>query len=189
MFTFYKWISSVLANVLNGSFFINDHITLVVKKESLIDVIRFLKSNSHCQFIVLSDIAGVDYPFRANRFEVVYQLLSIRYNCRITVKVNLASEEAVPSITSIHESANWYEREAFDLFGIFFSNHPDLRRILTDYGFEGHPMRKDFPLTGFHELRYDIEKKRVVCEPLELSQEFRNYTFNSSSQLTKPVIS
>lgn len=150
-------------------------------------MINFLKLHTNCQYQVLSDIACVDYPYKANRFEVVYQLLSLRYNCRISIKVSASPSDAIPSIVEVFNAANWYEREAFDLFGVFFSKHPDLRRILTDYGFEGHPLRKDFPLTGFHELRYDTEKKRVVSESIELSQEFRQFHFVSSSQLTKPV--
>lgn len=161
---------------------------MVVEKENLINVLFFMQKHSNCLFNVLTDIACVDYPFRQNRFEVIYQLLSLKYNSRISIKVTSKPDEAIPSATVVYKAANWYEREAFDLFGVFFSKHPDLRRILTDYGFEGHPIRKDFPLTGYHELKYSNEKKRVVSESLELSQEFRHYSFISSSQLTKPVI-
>ncbi len=121
------------------------------------------------------DIAGVDYPTRENRFEVVYNLLSVRYNNRIRVKTYASEVNPVPSVSSLYPGANWFEREAWDMYGIFFTGHPDLRRILTDYGFEGYPLRKDFPLTGYVEVRYDDEKKRVVAEPLELAQQFRSF--------------
>lgn len=124
---------------------------------------------------MVADITAVDYPTRDQRFEVVYNLLSVRHNSRIRVKTYCDEATPVPSITSLYDGANWYEREVYDLFGVFFVDHPDLRRILTDYGFDGHPLRKDFPLTGYTEIRYDEEKKRIVVEPLELSQAFRNF--------------
>jgi len=124
---------------------------------------------------MVADITAVDYPTRENRFEVVYNLLSVRYNSRIRVKTYADEATPVPSITSLYDGANWYEREVYDLFGVFFVGHPDLRRIMTDYGFDGHPLRKDFPLTGYTEIRYDEEKKRIVVEPLELTQAFRNF--------------
>ena len=123
----------------------------------------------------MSDITAVDFPTRDQRFEVVYNLLSVRHNSRIRVKTYADEASPVPSITSLYDGANWYEREVYDLFGVFFVGHPDLRRIMTDYGFDGHPLRKDFPLTGYTEIRYDEEKKRIVVEPLELTQAFRNF--------------
>ncbi|KAI8853083.1 hypothetical protein BC829DRAFT_383725 [Chytridium lagenaria] len=132
------------------------------------------------------EIAGVDYPTRPNRFEVVYQLLSVRYNTRISVKTYCSEVSPVPSISSIYNGANWMEREAYDMYGIFFTGHPDLRRILTDYGFEGYPLRKDFPLTGYVEVRYDEERKRVIAEPLELSQSFRYFEYQSPWEQTGP---
>ena len=124
---------------------------------------------------MVADITAVDYPTRSQRFEVVYNLLSVRHNSRIRVKTYADEATPVPSITSLYDGANWYEREVYDLFGVFFVGHPDLRRIMTDYGFDGHPLRKDFPLTGYTEIRYDEEKKRIVVEPLELTQAFRNF--------------
>jgi NADH dehydrogenase (ubiquinone) Fe-S protein 3 len=129
----------------------------------------------------VSDITAADYPTRDQRFEIVYNLLSVRHNARIRVKTYADEASPVPSITSVFDGANWYEREVYDMFGVFFIGHPDLRRIMTDYGFEGHPLRKDFPLTGYTELRYDEEKKRIVTEPLELTQAFRNFEGGSSS--------
>ena len=138
-----------------------------------------MRDHQTTQFKILSDITAVDFPDRVNRFEVVYNLLSLRYNIRVTVKTVVNEITSLDSIVTLHNSANWYEWEVWDLFGIFFTNHPDLRRILTDYGFEGHPLRKDFPLSGFTEVRYDTTSQRVITEPLELSQEFRDFKFNS----------
>ena len=146
--------------------------TVVVPSTSLYEVILFLRDHQNGQFRVLSDITAVDFPEKDVRFEVIYNLLSIRYNTRIRVKTSVNEITPIDSICSIHSSANWYEREVWDLFGIFFTNHPDLRRILTDYGFEGHPLRKDFPVSGFSEVRYDHVAKRVISEPIELTQEF-----------------
>lgn len=134
------------------------------------------------------DICGVDYPTREHRFEVVYNLLSVRHNARIRVKTYASETTPVPSAVSVFQGANWYEREAYDMYGIFFSGHPDLRRILTDYGFEGYPLRKDFPLTGYTEVRWDDEKKRVVHEPLELAQAFRNFDVNSAWESAGPGV-
>ena len=142
-------------------------------------VITFLKYHTNCQYKVISDICVVDYPTRKNRFDIVYNFLSIKYNSRIRVKVIVNEFQVVPSITNIYKGANWWEREAWDLFGVFFQNHPDLRRILTDYGFEGHPMRKDFPLSGYVEVRYSETDKRVIYEPISLPQEFRSFDFES----------
>jgi NADH dehydrogenase (ubiquinone) Fe-S protein 3 len=137
--------------------------------------------NTAAEFTQVSDITAVDFPTRDQRFEVVYNLLSVRHNSRIRVKTYADETTPVPSITSLFEGANWYEREVYDMFGVFFVGHPDLRRIMTDYGFEGHPLRKDFPLTGYTEIRWDEEKKRIVTEPLELTQAFRNFEGGSSA--------
>jgi NADH/F420H2 dehydrogenase subunit C len=158
---------------------IGNEITLVVSPKNIVKVLFFLKNNSRCRFTVLSSISGVDYPNRVDRFEVVYDLLSLEYNIRVRVKTNVNELTPVGSVTSVYSAANWWEREVWDMFGIFFTNHPDLRRILTDYGFEGFPLRKEFPLTGYVEVRYDEAQKRVVCEPIELAQEFRKFDFTS----------
>jgi len=154
-------------------------LTLRIKRSEIVKVLRLLRDDVQCQFSCLIDIAGVDYPERENRFDVVYHLLSPRQNTRIRVKLETDEDNTVPSAIGIFPAANWFEREAFDLYGILFSGHPDLRRILTDYGFQGHPLRKDFPLTGFVEVRYDDEQKRVVYEPVKLNQEFRSFDFMS----------
>ncbi|MDD9922463.1 MAG: NADH-quinone oxidoreductase subunit C, partial [Boseongicola sp.] len=146
---------------------------------ALVEFIDFLKTNGQCKFSTLVDITAVDYPARDMRFDVVYHFLSMYRNQRIRVKVAVREDEIVPSITSVHPSANWFEREIFDMFGILFSGHPDLRRILTDYGFRGYPLRKDFPTTGYTEVRYDEEQKRVVYEPVSLVQEYRQFDFMS----------
>jgi len=157
----------------------NDELAVTVRPETIVKVLTFLRDNVNCQFKVLMDVCGVDYPDRDDRFDVVYNLLSMTHNSRIRVKVSVPENEAVPSVTGVYSSANWWEREAWDLLGIYFSGHPDLRRIMTDYGFEGHPLRKDFPLTGYVELRYDDEAKRVVYEPVNLTQDFRSFDFLS----------
>lgn len=152
-----------------------DELTVYVAPSALEPVMTFLRDHTNSQFKSLQDISGVDFPSRENRFEVVYQLLSFRYNARIRVKTYASEVSPVPSVVPIFNAANWQEREVYDMYGVFFTGHPDLRRILTDYGFEGHPLRKDFPLTGYVEVRYDEEKKRVVTEPVELAQAFRNF--------------
>lgn len=154
-------------------------LSLDARAEGITRVLTFLRDDVNCRFKQLVDICGVDYPEREPRFEVVYNLLSLTNNNRIRVKVRTDEDTPVPTVTGVFSSANWWEREAWDLFGIYFSDHPDLRRILTDYGFEGHPLRKDFPLTGYKEIRYDDEKKRVVYEPVKLTQEFRSFDFLS----------
>ncbi len=152
---------------------------IYVSPENLQEVLFFLKDSINTQYKVLIDVTAIDYPSRSLRFQVVYNLLSIHYNSRIRIKTCVDELTPVPSITQIYSCAGWWEREVWDMFGIFFSNHPDLRRILTDYGFQGHPLRKDFPLTGYVEVRYDDSEKRVLTEPLELSQEFRYFDFAS----------
>jgi NADH-quinone oxidoreductase subunit C len=163
-------------------------LTLSVEPADLVAVLTFLKRDAQCQFVSFIDASGADYPSRVNRFDVVYHLLSPRQNLRIRVKVQTDEETPVPSVTDVYPGADWFEREAYDLYGILFSGHPDLRRLLTDYGFEGHPLRKDFPLTGFVEVRYDDELKRVVYEPVELKQEFRNFDFMSPWEGTDYVL-
>merc|ERR1711953_979066 len=152
-----------------------DELEILIAPEGLLPVMSFLKDHHNAQFANLVDIAGLDMPTREYRFEVVYNLLSLRYNARIRVKTYTDEMTPLDSIDEVFKAANWYEREIWDMFGVFFANHPDLRRILTDYGFEGHPLRKDFPLSGYIEYRYDDEKKRVVQEPVELAQEFRKF--------------
>ncbi|MGE0120662.1 MAG: NADH-quinone oxidoreductase subunit C [Dongiaceae bacterium] len=152
---------------------------LWVPAPAIVKVMTFLRDDEGCLFKMLVDVCGVDYPERERRFEVVYNLLSPKRNQRLRVKVAAAEDQPVPSVAGVYNVAGWFEREAWDLYGIYFSDHPDLRRILTDYGFEGHPLRKDFPLTGFVEVRYDIEQKRVVYEPVKLRQEFRTFDFVS----------
>ena len=152
---------------------------ITVRREAIVHALTFLREDSQCLFKVLVDICGVDYPERPERFEVVYNLLSVTQNQRIRVKVTTDERMPVPSVTRVFSAANWYERETWDLYGVMFSDHPDLRRILTDYGFDGHPLRKDFPLTGFVQVRYDEEQKRVVNEPVKLGQEFRRFDFMS----------
>jgi NADH-quinone oxidoreductase subunit C len=154
-------------------------LTCRIKRKAVLEILRFLRDDPKCRFSVLCDICGVDYPDRPQRFDVVYNLLSLTHNQRIRLTLETDEEQPVASATALYSSAGWWEREAWDLFGIFFSDHPDLRRILTDYGFEGHPLRKDFPLTGFVELRYDDDQKRVVYEPVRLKQEFRSFDFIS----------
>lgn len=163
-------------------------LTILVPRAEIVSVMMFLRDDSNCLFTAFVDLCGVDYPERIDRFEVVYHLLSPRLNQRIRVKVQTNEDDAVPSIVGVFAGADWFEREAYDLYGILFTGHPDLRRILTDYGFEGHPLRKDFPLTGFVEVHYDEHLKRVVYEPVELRQEFRNFDFLSPWEGTDYVL-
>ena len=154
-------------------------LTLFAERDAIVGLVEFLTRDALCNFETLIDVCGVDYPERGQRFDVVYHFLSMRMNHRVRVKVKTDEETAVPTITGVHPSANWFEREVFDMYGVRFSGHPDMRRILTDYGFEGFPLRKDFPLTGYTEVRYDDLEKRVVHEPVELTQEYRNFDFLS----------
>lgn len=167
------------AEALRNHAIAHGELTVTVGLGDLVAFTRFLQIDPNCRFSTLVDITAVDYPERRDRFEVVYHYLSMYRNQRIRVKVPVAEDAMVPSITSLHPSANWFEREVFDMFGILFSGHPDLRRILTDYGFRGHPLRKDFPTTGFTEVRYDETAKRVVYEPVKLVQEYRQFDFMS----------
>lgn len=172
-------IAAQLENdVFDASIAVNE-LTVTARAESIVKVMQFLRDDTECLFKQLTDIAGVDYPERTKRFDVVYHLLSFQHNARIRVKIATDEDTPVPSVNDLFPAANWYEREAWDLYGIYFSGHPDLRRLLTDYGFSGHPLRKDFPLTGFVEVRYSEEQKRVVYEPVKLTQDFRSFDFMS----------
>jgi len=172
-------ISAKLSDALIATELRGDELCARIEREALPRVLKFLRDDPGCAFSVLCDICGVDYPDRPLRFELVYNLLSMRLNQRIRLKLETDEEHPVPSAVALFSSACWWEREAWDLFGIYFADHPDLRRILTDYGFEGHPLRKDFPLTGYVEMRYDEDQKAVVYEPVRLQQEFRNFDFLS----------
>jgi NADH-quinone oxidoreductase subunit C len=163
-------------------------LTLTATTDNLIALLTFLRDDARCGFINFTDICGVDWPQRPDRFDVVYHLLSPKQNLRIRVKVATGEDQPVPSACAVYPGADWFEREAYDMYGILFTGHPDLRRILTDYGFEGYPLRKDFPTTGFVEVRYDDEAKRVVYEPVELKQEFRNFDFMSPWEGTDYVL-
>jgi NADH-quinone oxidoreductase subunit C len=173
------YISAQIDESLNGVEWAGDEAVLRARPQSVLQVLRFLKDDSKCVFKTLVDLCGVDYPDREQRFEVVYNLLSVKHNLRMRVKVSTDEDTPVPSACTLFMAAEWNEREAWDMYGIFFSDHPDLRRLLTDYGFEGHPLRKDFPLTGHVEVRYDDELKRVVYEPVTLTQDFRTFDFLS----------
>ncbi|KAI9834080.1 MAG: NADH-ubiquinone oxidoreductase 30.4 kDa subunit, mitochondrial [Sarea resinae] len=173
--TYGQYLLSCLPKYIQQFSIWKDELTIYIPPSGVIPVITFLKYHTAAEYTQVSDITAVDYPTKSQRFEVVYNLLSVRHNSRIRVKTYADEATPVPSITSLYDGALWYEREVYDLFGVYFSGHPDLRRIMTDYGFDGHPLRKDFPLTGYTELRYDEEKKRIVIEPLELTQAFRNF--------------
>ncbi|MDG4719533.1 MULTISPECIES: NADH-quinone oxidoreductase subunit C [Thalassospira] len=172
-------VVSQLANEILESEIRYGELTIVAKRDDILKVLTFLRDDTGCLFKQLIDVCGADYPERAERFDVVYHLLSLKHNLRIRVKVRTDEETPVPSSVPVFSAADWFEREAWDMYGIFFADHPDPRRILTDYGFEGHPLRKDFPLTGYVEVRYDDEQKRVVYEPVKLVQDFRNFDFES----------
>jgi NADH-quinone oxidoreductase subunit C len=156
-----------------------NELIVTVQAPAIVKVLTFLRDDPDCLFKILLDVCGVDYPEREKRFEAVYNLLSLKHNRRIRVKVMTDETGPIPSVVGVFSAAGWFERETWDLYGIFFSDHPDLRRILTDYGFEGHPLRKDFPLTGYLEVRYDQEQKRVIYEPVKLTQDFRTFDFLS----------
>ena len=174
-----EYILAQTDEALIGVEWAGDEAVLRTRPQSVLQVLRFLKDDSQCLFKTLVDLCGVDYPDREQRFEVVYNLLSVKQNLRMRVKVSTDEDTPVPSACTLFMAAEWNEREAWDMYGIFFSDHPDLRRLLTDYGFEGHPLRKDFPLTGHVEVRYDDEVKRVVYEPVTLTQDFRTFDFLS----------
>ncbi len=174
-----KLINSELSSKLKSSKIENNELLLETEETELLDVVQFLKSNEKCKFRQLIDIAGVDYPENEKRFELIYLFLSHEHNLRIKLLIKFQINQSIVSLTKIFPSANWMEREVFDMYGVKFKNHPDLRRILTDYGFKGHPLRKDFPLTGFNEVRYSEKEKKVIYEPVKLEQNYRNFDFES----------
>ena len=182
-----KTINSSLTTAVKKSQINFSQLFIDVNVEDIISTILFLKTNKKCKFKQLIDITAVDYPQREKRFKIVYLLLSHENNLRIIINTSIDEKETVPSITKIFPSANWMEREVFDMYGVSFSDHPDLRRILTDYGFKGHPLRKDFPLTGHTEVRYSEEHKKVIYEPVKLDQEYRHFDFESPWEGTKYV--
>ena len=173
------YLGSQLDQDLVSTQIANGELNVEIRRAAITLVLRLLRNDPNCLFEMLVDICGADYPDCAERFEVVYNLLSLKRNLRIRVKLRTDEESPVPSVSGLYRSAGWYERECWDMYGVFFSDHPDLRRMLTDYGFDGHPLRKDFPLTGYVEVRYDDEQRRVVYEPVKLTQEFRNFDFLS----------
>jgi NADH-quinone oxidoreductase subunit C len=174
-----EYISGALGPAVLGQRVTLGELTVEVRPSDIVKASKFLRDDPNCLFKMLIDVAGVDYPEREKRFDVVYHLLSLKKNQRVRVRAKLGEEESIASVNGIWPAAQWFEREAYDMYGIFFSDNPDLRRILTDYGFEGHPFRKDFPLTGYIEVRYDEAQKRVIYEPVELRQEFRSFDFLS----------
>jgi NADH-quinone oxidoreductase subunit C len=174
-----KAVAGALPGAVTGVSTAYGELSLTVEASRLIETVTYLRDDPACLFVCFTDLTAVDYPLRAKRFDVVIHLLSPKHNRRIRIKVPTDEGVPIPSLTGLYPAADWYEREAYDLFGIVFSGHPDLRRILTDYGFDGHPLRKDFPMTGYVEVRYDEQQKRVVYEPVELTQEFRSFDFLS----------
>ncbi|WP_144223075.1 NADH-quinone oxidoreductase subunit C [Mesorhizobium amorphae] len=181
-------IKDKLGATVIDSVFAYGELTVLVGAADVVKAATFLRDDAKCQFVSIIDVSGADYPSRALRFDVVYHLLSPKQNLRIRLKTHADEEMVVPSVTGVWPGADWFERETYDLYGVLFSGHPDLRRILTDYGFDGHPLRKDFPLTGFVEVRYDDEAKRVIYEPVELKQEFRSFDFLSPWEGTEYVL-
>ena len=177
--TIEKSVNSELSSKIQNSIIEHNELLIEIDDKDLIDVVQFLKSNENCKFKQLIDIAGVDYPEDEKRFELVYLFLSHEHNTRIKLLIKFQLNQTINSITKIFSSANWMEREVFDMYGVKFKNHPDLRRILTDYGFKGHPLRKDFPLTGFNEVRYSEKEKKVIYEPVKVEQNYRNFDFES----------
>ena len=182
-----KLVNAELTSKIQRSKFFFNELLIEIKPEDLLDVIIFLKSDDNCKFKQLIDIAGVDYPQEEKRFSLVYLFLSHEKNIRIKVSISFEQGTKIQSITKIFSSANWMEREAFDMYGIQFINHPDLRRILVDYNFKGHPLRKDFPLTGFNEVRYSEKEKKVIYEPVKLEQNYRDFDFQSPWEGTKYI--
>ncbi len=182
------YIESALGSKVLGSEISHGEFSLLTSSENIVSVLTFLRDDASLEFKQLMDVCGVDYPEREQRFEVVYNLLSLKHNRRIRVKLSVGEDQPVPSVVGVFSSAGWFEREVWDMYGVVFAGNPDLRRILTDYGFDGHPLRKDFPLTGYVELRYDPEQKRVVYEPVKLNQAFRNFDFLSPWEGTDYVL-
>ena len=182
-----KKINSELTTKVNSSYIKHNQLYFEINKDDLLDVVLFIKTNNDTKFRQLIDITVVDYPEKAKRFKVVYLFLSHEFNQRLVLNYYISGNEIISSLTSIFPSANWMEREVFDMYGVNFKNHPDLRRILTDYGFEGHPLRKDFPLTGHSEVRYSEEKKKVILEPVKLEQNYRNFDYESPWEGTRYI--
>ena len=182
-----KKINSELTTKINSTKIKHDQIYLLIDSDDIIDVILFLKTNANTKFRQLIDITAVDFPEKEQRFKIVYLLLSHEFNTRVLIEFNISEGEKIPSLTKIFPSANWMEREVFDMYGIDFKDHPDMRRILTDYGFEGHPLRKDFPITGHNEVRYSEETKKVIYEPVKLEQNYRNFDYESPWEGTKYI--
>jgi NADH-quinone oxidoreductase subunit C len=182
------YVASSLGEAVTGSAIAFGELTIIVRGQDIVRAVTFLRDDPQCRFVCFIDLCGADYPAREKRFDVVYHFLAPHHNRRIRVKVETDEATPVPSLVGVFPAANWFEREAYDLYGILFSGHPDLRRILTDYGFEGFPLRKDFPMTGFVEVRYDEAQGRVVYEPVKLSQEFRNFDFLSPWEGTDYVL-
>ncbi|MEK7820982.1 MAG: NADH-quinone oxidoreductase subunit C [Pseudomonadota bacterium] len=174
-----EYVAAALPNEVQGAGVTNGELVVTIHRDAIVRVLKFLRDDANCQFKLLMDVCGVDWPGREPRFDVVYNLLSLVHNTRLRVKLETDDGAPVPSVVNVFSSAGWWEREAWDMYGIPFAGHPDLRRLLTDYGFEGHPLRKDFPLTGYVEIRYDDEQKRVVYEPVKLAQDFRTFDFLS----------
>jgi NADH-quinone oxidoreductase subunit C len=181
-------VTAALPGAVTGRSLAYGELTITAEASEIVKVVTFLRDDPRCQFISFIDVTAVDWPAREKRFDVVYHLLSPKQNTRIRVKIKTDEATPVPSIVSVFPGAEWFERETWDLYGVMFTGHPDMRRLLTDYGFEGHPLRKDFPLTGFVEVRYDDEQKRVVNEPVRLAQEFRNFDFLSPWEGTDYVL-
>ena len=172
-------IEATLGENLSAAELAHGELNVTVPAGKIVETLKFLRDDPMCRFLQLIDLCGVDYPERRKRFDVVYHLLSLHHNIRIRVKAAVADGESIPTTVDVYPCADWFEREAFDMYGIVFEGHPDLRRILTDYGFEGHPLRKDFPLTGHTEVRYDDEQMRVIYEPVKLTQDYRNFDYLS----------
>ncbi len=182
-----KYINSELTSKVQNSIIENGELLIEIDDKDLIEVVQFLKSDENLRFRQLIDIAGVDYPDQEKRLQLVYLFLSHEKNIRVKLSIRFDSKQIINSLTKIFPSANWMEREVFDMYGIKFKNHPDLRRILTDYGFKGHPLRKDFPLTGFNEVRYSEKEKKVIYEPVKLEQNYRNFDFESPCEGTNYI--
>ncbi|KAA1177755.1 NADH-quinone oxidoreductase subunit C [Rhizobium tropici] len=182
------YLTEVRGALISSSEIKYGELNVTTTAENVIALLTFLRDDAKCGFVNITDICGVDWPQRAERFDVVYHLLSPKKNLRIRVKVPVGEDQPIPSACGLYPGADWFERETWDMYGVLFTGHPDLRRILTDYGFEGHPLRKDFPTTGFVEVRYDDAAKRVVYEPVELKQEFRNFDFLSPWEGTDYVL-
>lgn len=182
------YIREATGNLVSASEIAYGELNLTTDRDSIVELLTFLRDDPQGGFVSFIDVSGVDWPQRPERFDVVYHLLSPKRNLRLRVKLSVAEDVSVPSVTGVYKGADWFEREIWDLYGVPFSGHPDMRRLVTDYGFQGHPLRKDFPVTGFVEVRYDDQLKRVVYEPVELRQEFRNFDFTSPWEGTDYVL-